>query len=183
MVIINSKKIYFAKVRPNAIIPSKRDEDAAYDIYSCFDEDKIVIRPNKIKLIPTGIASAFSSDYVLIAKERGSSGSKCMSVRMGVIDSGYRDEIFIGINNTGDKPIIIAKDVKKLREKMKKEEDALYGTDINLDYHYIFYPYNKAIAQLILLPIPKVQVEELPYKELKNIKSERGTGKLGSSGK
>src|SRR5690606_33646017 len=42
--LIESKKksnrfptVYFAKVKPHAIIPSKRDEDAGYDIYACVD--------------------------------------------------------------------------------------------------------------------------------------------------
>ena len=52
--------LVFAKVRPNAIIPSKEDENAGYDIYACFDEDYMVIPPHSTKLIPTGIASALS---------------------------------------------------------------------------------------------------------------------------
>jgi dUTP pyrophosphatase len=166
-------KIYFAKTKPDAIIPSKRKEDAGYDIYPCFEDNEIIIPIGGIKIIPTGIASAFSSDYVLIVKERGSTGSKCMSVRMGVIDSGYRNEILIGINNTGCNPIIIAKDIEKTKNKI---------SDILKD-NIIYYPYDKAIAQLLLLPIPKVKVEEIPYEDLLKIKSERGLGNFGSSGK
>ena len=58
---IYDDELYFAKVKPDAIIPSKRDEDAAMDIYACFDEDYLVIPPHTTILIPTGIASAFSS--------------------------------------------------------------------------------------------------------------------------
>ena len=36
------EKLYFAKLRPEAVIPSKRDEDAGYDIYACFDEDYLL---------------------------------------------------------------------------------------------------------------------------------------------
>ena len=35
--------VKFAKIKPNAIIPTKRLEDAGYDIYPCFDEDYIII--------------------------------------------------------------------------------------------------------------------------------------------
>ena len=31
-------KLWFAKVRPDGIIPSKRDEDAGYDIFLAFDD-------------------------------------------------------------------------------------------------------------------------------------------------
>ena len=35
------KKVYFAKMNEKAVIPSKKNEDAGYDIYACFDEDYI----------------------------------------------------------------------------------------------------------------------------------------------
>ena len=47
----------------------------------------------------------------------------------------------------------------------------------------IIYPKSKAICQALLLPVPKVNVEEVTYDELLKIKSERGNGMLGSSGK
>ena len=42
--------IKFAKVKPNAKIPTKRLEDAGLDIYACFDEPNIVIRHTKLNL-------------------------------------------------------------------------------------------------------------------------------------
>ena len=63
--------IYFAKVKPEAIIPSKRVEDGAFDIYACFEEDYMTIEPHETKLIPTGIASACDTDYCIILRERG----------------------------------------------------------------------------------------------------------------
>ena len=92
--------VKFAKVHPNAIIPSKRDEDMGFDIYACFDEDYIAIKPHETKLIPTGIASACNFDYGFLVFERGSTGSKGIARRCGVIDSGYRNEWFIGLTNT-----------------------------------------------------------------------------------
>lgn len=158
--------LLFAKVRPDAIIPSKNYEDAGYDVYANFEENEFVINPNEIKMIPTGIASCMSPKYVLVAKERGSTGTKCMAVRCGIIDSGYRNEIFIPINNTGNKTIVITKSETVLN-----------------DDNVIYYPYTKAIAQLLLLPVPNVKVKEIPYDELKSISSNRGMGALGSSGK
>lgn len=159
--------IYFAKVRPTAIIPSKEDENAGYDIYANFEEDDFIIYPHEVKMIPTGIASCVSDDWVLIAKERGSTGSKGMALRAGVVDSGFRGEIFILISNVTDKAIVISKNP----ENVEKHFEATV------------YPYNKAIAQLILVPVPKATVKEIPYEELVNIPSNRGTTKLGQSGK
>ena len=49
--------------------------------------------------------------------------------------------------------------------------------------HCIIKPITKAITQFVMLPVPTFNTKELSWDELKNIKSERGLGKLGSSGK
>lgn len=81
------EQLLFAKLKPNATIPSKHYQDAGYDIYACFDEEQLTILPGETKMIPTGIASAFSSKYYAQLEERGSTGTKGMSQRCGVIDS------------------------------------------------------------------------------------------------
>jgi dUTP pyrophosphatase len=82
-----------------------------------------------------------------------------MAVRSGIIDASYRGEIFVPINNTGNNVIIITKNPNKD-----------YGRLVNV------YPYTKAIAQLLLLPVPEVEVKEITYDELLQIPSNRGTG-------
>lgn len=109
MITLKENDLVFAKVKPNAIIPTKEDENAGYDIYACFDEDYIMIPPHTTKLIPTGIAAAVPNKYYLQVHERGSTGSKGMKYGAGVIDSSYRGEIFICINNVNDKFIVISK--------------------------------------------------------------------------
>lgn len=81
--IVDNDVIKFAKIKPNAKIPSKRKEDAGYDVYPLFDGDFMIIEPHEIKMIPTGIASAFSENYVMVLKERGSTGTKGMAIRAG----------------------------------------------------------------------------------------------------
>ena len=169
-------KVKFAKMREGAIIPSKRDEDAGLDIYACFEEDYMVIKPHETKLIPTGIASACSSEYALILRERGSTGSKGIALRAGVVDSGYRHEIFVGLTHTTNKVLFIS----KLSEQ--ETYDIYYGYG-NIMPESFVYPYTKAIAQALVIPVPKIDIEEISYDELKAIKSERGIGKLGSSSK
>ena len=163
-------KILFAKVKPDAIIPTKRDEDAGWDIYCCSDEESIVIYPHETKMIPTGLATAFDSKYVAILKERGSTGTKGIGQRSGIIDSGYRNEIFVPITNHNNKPLIITKETNQTTLEILAED-------------YIIYSYSKAICQMILLELPQLQSEEISYEELKNIKSERGMTCLGQSGK
>lgn len=164
--------ILFAKVNEEAIIPTKNDEDAGYDIYACFQEDYIIINPFETKIIPTGLASAFSDNYYVQIQERGSTGSKGMKYGAGVIDSGFRGEWKIVLTNTNNKPIIIS--------KVSEEQLKLVSLDND---NFIYYPYSKAIAQAIVHNVPKMVVNEISYEDLKNIESKRGVGMLGSSNK
>lgn len=164
-------KLYWAKVKEDAIIPTKRLEDAGYDLYPCFKEDYLEIQPGHTVLVPLGVASAFSSDYVLFLKERGSTGVKGMAVRAGVMDSGYRGEYIAPITNVNTRPLRIIK--KAALEAMSEKEKA----------GMILYPYEKACAQGVLLMVPQVESEEIPLTELEAIPSMRAAGRLGSSGK
>lgn len=178
--------VKFAKVRPEAIIPSKRDEDMGFDIYACFDEDFIVINPHETKLVPTGIASACDSGYGFLLFERGSTGSKGIARRCGVIDSGYRNEWFVGLTNTTNKVMFISKlNTEELIEALVIDKDNPIDWKLADDevLNSIVYPYSKAIVQAVLTPVLSAEVDELPYDELKEIKSERGMGALGSSNK
>lgn len=146
MLNIKFKKLNFA-----AVLPTKRSCDAGYDIYGIpsVDEETLgcyTFAPNEVTMVPTGIATAIPEGYVAIVKERGSTGSKGLAVRCGVIDSGYRGEWFIAIQNT------------------TKES--------------VNYPVDKAIAQVIF-----VKAENVEWVEDELDQSERGEGKLGSSGK
>lgn len=162
--------IKFAKVKPNAIIPSKRNEDMGYDIYACFDENYIELNPHETRLIPTGIASICDKEYGFIVKERGSTGSKGIAVRAGVIDSNFRGEWFVVLTNTTDRPLFL------INPKYKDK-------DFIDPYMTFVYDCTKAIAQAILVPVPKTIIEEITYEELKAVESERGDGALGSSNK
>jgi len=161
------EQIFFAKVKQDAIIPSKNEEDAGYDVYANFKEDYMRISPHSTKMIPSGIASACSPDFYFQLQERGSTGTKGIAQRCGVIDSGYRKEWFIPLTNTTDKILWINKEVDKVTED-----------DNNIDY-----PYSKAICQVVLLPVPKTKVIEINYEDLKLVTSERGMNCLGSSNK
>ena len=163
------EEIFFAKVKDSAIIPKKREEDGCYDVYANFEEQYLIIMPCEIKLIPTGIASSCSSKYRFALRERGSSGTKGLSYKAGQIDSGYRGEWFVPINNTSNKPILITKCPEKYDKIIQK--------------CVTIYPYSKAICQVALEEVPKVLIKEIPYNDLLQINSDRGTGALGSSNK
>lgn len=160
-----TNKIYFAKLHEKAQLPKKRLEDAGYDVYTTDTHTPIIFEPHETKLIPTGICSSFSSDLVAVVKERGSTGTKGLGVRAGIIDSGYRGEWFIALTNHNDRPLIMAQ------------------PDYDLVEDAIVYPNTKAIAQVLFLPVPVLNVVEVSVEEIQAQTSERGEGALGSSGK
>lgn len=196
--------LVFAKVKPNAIIPTKKYEDAGRDVYACFDEDYMVIPAHTTKLIPTGIASAMSPKYEIRLRDRGSNGSKGIHVNAGSIDSGFRGEWFVAWCNTNDRDVILSKlSLEELTNKYVQKDD--WGDIMipenpslplvkdkcgyfneNAVWFYadtIIYPYSKAIAQAEVCEVPVMNQYEVTYEELQAIPSERGTGSLGSSGK
>lgn len=107
-------------------------------------------------------------------QERGSTGSIGMKYGAGVIDSGYRGEIFIAITNTNEVPIMIAREA----DKNMTEIDVIIS-----ETNAILYPYEKAIAQLIVHQVRTMDEQEISYEELRTIQSNRGDGRLGSSEK
>ena len=201
-IILSENDLAFAKVRPDAIIPTKDEENAGRDVYANFEEDYMIIPPHTTKLIPTGIASALHPKYEIRLRDRGSNGSKGIHVNAGTIDSGYRGEWFVAWCNTNDKPVILS---KLSEDELKKKtyanifnemvlpsfedtepEQAIGEVDLaykEVFWDFIYYPYTKAIAQAEVCEVPVMHQFEVDYEQLKSIPSKRGTGALGSSGK
>jgi len=155
-----------------AFTPTKRDEDAGFDLYAIHEEEFLLLKPGDIYMFKTGISIQIPKDWVFSISERSSTGIKGIATRCGIIDSGFRGEIFVPINNTGNKPILFAKhkdyklDAYLSKNKLSEEE-------------IIIYPTTKAIAQGMLLYSPHIEIEEIDELE----ESERGKGILGSTGK
>lgn len=160
--------LYFFKDDERAIIPTKRKEDAGYDVYMLPTDEPVIVKPGETVSLHTGLKTAFSSDYVLLGRERGSTGTKGLRFGAGVIDSGFRGEILIPINNTSDRDIVL---MPEKYSSDKSFEDAL------------IYPQTKAIGQLLLVPVIDAEVKEVSAEEYEKFDSERGEGMFGSSGK
>ena len=77
---------------------------AAMDLHACVDE-AVVIPAGGRSMIPTGIAVALpSADYVALVYARSGLGIKhgvAPANCVGVIDSDYRGEIIVGLQNSG----------------------------------------------------------------------------------
>ena len=83
---------------------------AAMDLHACIDE-AVTIPAGGRKVIPTGFAMALpSADYVARVFARSGLGIKhgiAPANCVGVIDSDYRGEIMVGLQNSGDTDYVI----------------------------------------------------------------------------
>lgn len=146
-------------------LPTKRLEDSGYDIYMSPALTSLVIEPGMVVMVPTDLRIEIPAGYTFLVKERGSTGTVCLSVRAGVIDSGFRGEVKVVLNNTSKYPIFIG-------TEKGYENISLRGTSTH-------YPIEKAIAQGVIIKNENWPVEKV--EELSD--SERGEGMLGDSGK
>lgn len=164
----------------HAVIPTKRDEDAAYDLYACFVEDFVLIDTLENDLIPTGIASVMHHTKQGTICERGKTGKSNMGIGAGLIDSGYRGEWFVMIRNYNDRPLVLSK--IPLEEVLRKIEE-YYHLDSITEDQIVYFNVEKAIAQVKIQDVPRMQVEVITKEEMMKYDSERGAGKIGDSGK
>lgn len=163
---MEEKIIKWYPCKKGAIIPTKRDSDSGFDVYAI---SPITIPAHVTVMISTGLKVILPDHIWLRAADRGSTGSRGLHVHCGIIDEQYTGEIFIALCNTNNYDITITDEVK---EWTIKGGEGLY-------------PITKGIAQLI--PEYRVDVVSQIATEEEFLtavaKSERGDGKLGSSGK
>ena len=95
-------KIKLKKLHKKAIIPKHaHSSDAGLDLFTIISFE---MTPNERKSIPTGIAIEIPEGYVgLIWDKSGLSHKYGIKSFGGVIDSGYRGEVFVGLMNLSNK--------------------------------------------------------------------------------
>lgn len=191
---MKSIKLGWRKLTDEAIIPTKTPNNAGFDIYTT--EKDFMLMPHEHHLFPTGLAAVVEEGWWLMAMDRGSTGSKGIHIHCGVIDNNYRGEIFICLNNDNDYPIRFTDaetpgphtHTEKITETPAPHKDGsvpavMYIKTVEV-MDYVVYPVSKAIAQIIAIPQPPVESYEIDDEAWENVKStDRGAGKLGSSGK
>ena len=83
---------------------------AAMDLHACIDA-AVTIQPGQRAVIPTGLAIALpDASYVALVFARSGLGIKhgiAPANCVGVIDSDYRGEVMVGLQNSGTEPYTI----------------------------------------------------------------------------
>ena len=168
----NNLIIYWDIINSRAKMPTKRKEDAGFDIYT-IDTD-CILKPGETKFFSTGLRSAFPDNYWVEIKERGSTGAVGLSVRSGVIDSGYRGEWKIMLTNVNNYPVEFSSAVDKVTY--------VYGKIFKRRIKKVIYPLSKGIAQAVVIPLPTIECK-LDKNMVDNTSSDRGNTGWGASGK
>ena len=171
-------QLKFKRLDDKAILPIRAHKsDAGLDL-TCTHIDTTLNEANQLMIrYHTDLAVEIPEGYVGLLMARSSIWKKSITPTncVGVIDSGYRGEWFIPITNCNNVDLIIA--------KKDSFTDNIIHSYFGSKYKYILYPYEKAIAQFVMHLVPEFKEKEVSYEELQNIKSERGAGAFGSSGK
>jgi dUTP pyrophosphatase len=94
------------RLSDNAQLPSRGfDDDAGFDLYV---SQKMVVDPGKWADVPIGIAiEAPAGVWFRIVGRSSTFRSRRLLVIEGIIDHGYRGELFVGVTNLGEAPAYI----------------------------------------------------------------------------
>lgn len=110
MIIQEIRNMRVARITNEAVIPSNaHDGDAGYDLSSVED---VVIKPNETVAVRTGLVFEIPDDYAgFVLPRSGLAVKKGITIpnSPGLIDSGYRGEIKVGLHNTTSKKYNVSK--------------------------------------------------------------------------
>lgn len=109
------------KLAPDAVLPSyAHPGDAGLDMYA---NETVVVAPGQIGKIKSGISVEIPEGYVgLYWDKSGLSNNYGIKVVGGVVDSGYRGELVMGVINLGSEPYTFEKGHKVLQMLVQRVE-------------------------------------------------------------
>ena len=103
-------KVLIKKLDPAVELPVYKTNGASGMDLMAFIKEPVEIKPKTSSLIPTGLSVAFSENYEIQIRPRsGLAAKKNITVlnTPGTIDSDYRGEIKVIINNHGDENFLV----------------------------------------------------------------------------
>lgn len=117
-------KIKIKKLHNEAKMPSNGTKHAAgFDLYST---KSIVLNPKIPTMIPTGIAFEIPTGYCGVVYSRSSTAKKGLIITPLIVDSDYRGEVFILVNNQTREPYHIEVGDRIAQMRIEKLIDTEY---------------------------------------------------------
>jgi dUTP pyrophosphatase len=115
--------IKIKKLRKEAVIPTyAHEDDAGADLFAVRD---VVLNPNEQVQIETGLAFDIPKGYVMFIWDKsGLSQKHGIKTLGGVVDSGYRGEVKVGLINLSSKEYVVKKHHKVAQMIIQKREKA-----------------------------------------------------------
>jgi dUTP pyrophosphatase len=158
------------RLHPDAVIPRYAHEfDAGFDLVAIEDT---IIEPGETKLVRTGLAMSLPPGYELQVRPRsGISLRTKLRVVFGTVDSGYRGEIGVIVDN-----------IAPYTDSFDYYLTDISGKDELVDEYYRVDTYiirkGDRIAQAVIKPVEQAQFVEVDELD----ETERGANGFGSSG-
>lgn len=128
-------KINFQLLRKNAVTPKYQSNGAAGFDFAATIDQKVEIPPQQIAKIPTGIAVEIPRGYEIQIRPRSGLAFNFQVAPVnspGTIDSDFRGEIIIGLENRGAKTFIVEPGMRIAQGILAKYEIAEFSEKKNL---------------------------------------------------
>jgi dUTP pyrophosphatase len=169
---VNTQNVNVKRLNEGAVIPSyAREGDAGFDLVATED---VIVEPGETKLVPTGLSFEIPPGYELQIRPRSGVTLKTkLRVQLGTVDSGYRGEVGVIVDNTESEGYSEGEWVLDVSGNMVGWS---YVNEF-VDGTYVIQKGDR-IAQGVVTPVATIQFEEVT--ELGE--SSRGDGGFGSSG-
>lgn len=160
--------IKIKRLSEHAVIPKYANPgDSGFDLVSV---ESISISPGETKTLNTGLAFEIPTGFELQIRPRSGITSKTkLRVNFGTVDSSYRGEVMVSIDNISNR------NCERAVFDLNGKPLGYYGSEFGGTY---FIEKGDRIAQGIISPVAKVSFEET--EKLKE--TERGENGFGSTG-
>lgn len=107
-----------------------RKGDAGLDLFSCVD---LILGIREVKPVPTGIKVAIPLGHVGLIWDKSGISLKGIHRLAGVVDAGYRGEVYVVMVNLGSEPYIINRGMKIAQLLIQPVEEVKVVETNNLD--------------------------------------------------
>jgi dUTP pyrophosphatase len=171
-------RVKIKRLHPDAVIPKYAHEgDAGFDLVAIEDT---IIEPGETKIIRTGLSFAIPPGYEMQIRPRSGITLKTkLRVQLGTIDSGYRGEIGVIVDNISQEYAHIHVDARDYYNAyVYTVEGEMKRTMRRYKHGAYIIRKGDRIAQAVIAPVEQAHFQVVDELD----ETTRGTGGFGSSG-